>query len=332
MGTKTEDISSQKPQINAWWHGVAALPADRTDHAYHVLRRVWGDHTMAGNRGFYRTGCEDHVTVALFQNWALFPEMNWVAPLVRAAGGQAGNVSRVRWAYACEELIDARLQPFHRRNFIIPDIMLHYEDEAGPALLVFEVKPPTKAAEAQDARKLESYIDLPSTRKIARRFGCLLVGERTAERTRQACGSNWPILTWERLKDLQLTAARNMGLPAATTDHVIRWIDRQFARYGIQPNVSGAPISFNGKYGTQASYRELDALSMPDSVRRFLKGSECIEAAWTGRQPHPPLPWLVDEPNAEDVRQNGWQTTEDRRVCRWNFDWSLSNERNWVKT
>src|SRR4051794_23885032 len=104
-------MSLMPSELKVWWHGVPALPADRRDHCYYVLRRVWGDHTMAGARGFYRTGCEDHITPALFHNWALFPDTNWVTALVKAAGGTVGSVKRVRWAYECNELLDDRLQP-----------------------------------------------------------------------------------------------------------------------------------------------------------------------------------------------------------------------------
>src|SRR5689334_19786389 len=94
---------STSGEIAIWWHGIPALPADKYDQSYYALRRVWGDHTIFGARSFYRLGSEDHVTPALFQNWTLFPDLSWVAPLVRACGGQAGTVREVRWAYACEE-------------------------------------------------------------------------------------------------------------------------------------------------------------------------------------------------------------------------------------
>jgi len=311
-------------EIKVWWHGIAALPATRQDHAYYALRRVWDDHTMAGNRGFYRVGSEDHVTPALFQNWALFPDTNWVAALIGDAGGEAGRVSRVRWAYACEEILDAQLRPFHGRDFVIPDIMLTYEDENGPALLVFEVKKPGTAAEPADARKLTSYVDLPSMRTIKRRFGCLLVSQQVAEKSRQACAGKWPVLTWEHLSELQLAATSEMKLPITIRDQVSYWIKHHFSRYGVFRNV--APSQFNRLHGTYESYREIDALSAPDGVRLFLKGSECSEAALTGRQPDPPLPWLADEPNSEKIRQQRRQTKEERRVCRWNFDWTPARE------
>ena len=191
------------------------LPADQHDHAYHALRRVWGDHTMSSARGFYRTGTEDHITSTLFHQWALFPEPNWVAALVGTIGGEAGTVQRVRWAYECNETLDASLRPFHGRDFIIPDIILCYEDEAGPAIVACEVKKPGKAAKLSDARKLESYVNLASVRRFTRRYCCFIVSEQCAEKTRQASSKRFPVLTWERLRELQVQSALNVGLPAS---------------------------------------------------------------------------------------------------------------------
>ena len=331
---KTESLRSKTQEIQVWWHGVAALPADQQHHAYHTLRRVWGDHTFSASRGFYRIGSEEHITSALFQNWALFPDTSWVASLVHAAGGTVGLVTRVRWAYECNERLDARLRPFHGRDFIIPDIMLLYEDEDGPGLLAFEVKKPGKGTEATDARKLTSYIDLPSTRQIARRYGCFLVGEQMAERSRQACNGNYAVLTWERLCELQMKAAREMHLPAAIADRIARWIGHHFAHYGVRSETASAPAPAGAAYAIEKAYRKIDALDVPDSVRRFLKGSECVEAVRNGRQPDPVFPWLADEPTAERIRERGrqkrgWQTNDDRMVCRWGFNWDQSKERTW---
>lgn len=322
-------------EIRVWWHGLAALPSDRSDHAYYALRRVWGDHTMSGNRGFYRVGCEDHVTSALFQNWALFPDANWAAALVHAAGGTVGSIKRVRWAYECNEYLDVRLQPFHRRGFIIPDIMLVYEDEKGLGLVAFEVKKPGKATNASDARKLSSYVDLPSARHIARRYGCIVVSDHLAGRSHDACGKKWPVITWETLRDLQLAAARAMSLPIATNMQVAGWLERHFAYYGVRSESQRAPASMGMAYGTADAYRQIDAIEIPGSVRRFLKGSECVEAVRNNLQPDPPASWLTDEPTAESIRYRAerkcsWQTTEDRMICRWSLDWRRSRERTWL--
>lgn len=317
-------------EIGVWWHGIAALPARRQDHAYHTLRRIWGDHTLAGARGFYRLGSEDHVTPAWFQNWALFPGTDWVSALVQEAGVSVGKVKRVRWAYACEEVIDARLRPYHKRDFVIPDIILVYEDEYGLGLVVFEVKRPGNFTRAEDDRKLRTYCDLPSTRRIARRHGCILVSERMSEKSSKACNGNWPVLTWERLRELQISAALGMSLPTDLAEHVVNWLSYHFARHGV--NFTGtemAPSPAGVAYGTEDGYQCIEGFPIPDSVKRFLKGSECVEAVWRGEQPAPVMPWLAEEPTAEIIRQRRWQTTEDRRVCRWSLDWTASRERTW---
>lgn len=314
-------------EIEVWWHGLPALPADRQEHSYYALRRVWGDHTMAGVRGFYRLGCEDHTTASLFHTWAIFPDVAWVAKLVRAAGGVAGKVSRARWAYECNEFLDAKLRPYHKRDFIIPDIMMMFEDEYGEGLLAFEVKRPGKAADPQDARKIASYIDLPSTRKIVRRYGCILVSERMAERSRIACNSEWHVITWELVRDLQIETARNMPIAAQNRDLVAKWIARHFARYGV--GVYAAPSPVDTVYGSMDGYRALDALNLSQKISCFLKGSEGLEALWAGRIPDPPLDWLSGEPAAQWIRQHQPQSNADRMVCRWHFDWHLQKERVW---
>ena len=154
-----------------------------------------------------------------------------------------------------------KLRPFHGRDFIIPDIMLLYEDEDGPGLVAFEVKKPGKATEASDARKLTSYIDLPSTRGIARRYGCFLVSEQMAEQTSKACNGNFPVLTWERLCALQMKAAREMPLSTATAHRVARWIGHHFARYGVRSETVSAPIPAGVAFGTEDGYQKYLCIS-----------------------------------------------------------------------
>jgi hypothetical protein len=326
---------SQPREIKVWWHGIPALPAGPQDHAYHALRRVWGDHTMAGNRGFYRVGSEDHITSALFQNWALFPDVSWAQSLLGAAGGTVGTVTRVQWAYECNERLDARLRPFHKSHFIIPDIMLVYEDENGLGLVAFEVKKPGKAAEQSDARKLMSYIDLPSTSRISRRYGCFLVSQGAVQQTRATCaGRPWLVLTWEQLEQLQQSAVDNVDLPEEIRAEVRSWIARHFSYFGIGAVSAKPPKPAGSTYGTAEGYRKIGALDIPGSVRRFLKGSECVEAVRNGLVPDPVFPWLVKEPTVDQIReryrhQRAWQTSEDRYLCRWDFTWESSQERAW---
>jgi hypothetical protein len=309
------------PEFRAWWHGIAALPADRTDRMYFTLRRVWGDHTLTGGSRFYRWSSESHITAALFQNWALFPDLTWVAPLVRACGGQAGNVTQASWAYACEELLDIKLLLCFRSRYIIPDVMLYFIDENGPGLLALEVKKPNVVAKPKDARKLWGYCDLPSTRRIGRRYGCFLVGEGQVAATLEAAEQEWHAISWERLRELQVQIAEEMAIPEAHRQRVVAWLSHAYARYGIGSSSSSAP-----KPLADVEYEELRRLGLPASVERFLRGSECVEAAASGLDPATPYAWLSCEPSAEDIRRRKPQSTAERRIIRWGPQWSIEQE------
>ena len=325
-------VRKQGPtELKVWWHGIAALPDSRHDHAYYALRRVWADHTMAGSRGFYRPRSEDHLTPALFQNFAVFSDFGWLHEILGIVDGEASRIARVTWAYLCEERLDAKLRPFHKRDFIIPDILVYWEDDQGDGLIGFEVKRPGKAATADDSRKLESYVDLPSTRGIERRYRCLLVCDRQATKSSDATDKRWPVLTWEKVGCIQQTAAYSLPCPEEVRTCASQWIARQFMRYEIDLDSAGADASesFGARYGTQNAYGTIENLRAPDSVKRFLRGSECVEAAWQGYEPEPPIEWLKDEPTAEELRRRKWQTTEDRRVRRWHFGWLAEHERKW---
>ncbi|MBL6458337.1 hypothetical protein JMJ55_23640 [Belnapia sp. T6] len=284
---------------------------------------------MTGARGFYRWSSEDHITPALFQNWALFPDLTWVAPLVQACGGQAGTVTQASWSYACEELLDAKLLPYHGRNFIIADVLMHFVDENGPGLLALEVKKPGAAAQPADARKLRSYCDLPSTRMIGRRYGCFLVGERHVAATLEATGHEWHVVSWEHLRGLQAEVAKGLAIPELLRQRVVAWISRAHARYGIGAPAS-APMPLAGaELATEAGYAEIRPFNLPTSVERFLLGSECVEAAASGLDPAPPYAWLSGEPSAEDVRRRKLQSTAERRIIRWQPQWNLKQEPVW---
>lgn len=319
-----------KPHFQYWWQCIPALPADRTEQAYHALRRVWGDHTIAGNRSFYRGGTEDHITPALFQSFSIFGELRWVNSLVEAIGGTVGNVTRVRWAYACEELLDAKLQPRHKRNFIIPDIVMMFEDEDGPGLVAFEVKKPGAATTAADGVKLSTYTDLPSMRSIERRYGCLLVNDQVAEKSRAATDSVWPVFSWEQLGRLQLNTVDDLVVSSTDKDRIRNWLARHLFRSGISvAEPTDIPLPFGDELGSAPSYRRIDELELPGRVARFLKGSECVEASWAGATPDAPMTWLLEEPDVDKIGQNKFQKTEDRRVCRWTFEWTPARERYW---
>lgn len=310
------------PNFNAWWQGVAALPLDCSEQAYFVLRRIWADQTIntpTGARSFYRRGTEDHVTPALWQNWYLFEDPNAMAPFLRTAGARVGELKRVQWAYACEELTGVG------RSFVTPDIIVHYEDEKGPGILAIEAKRHGQYAKREDRLKLDQYCKLPSMRGISRRHGCFLVSEKAKEATRTNTDDHYPVVTWEELAFAQRDATHFLSIEPSSRTVVENWIARAFDRVGLG-SAAPTPSPHSIHFGTAAGYAAIRERKLPPKVELFLMGSECVEASWLGIVPEAPLPWLASEPVGADVRRKGFQTTDDRRVCRWAFDWTARRE------
>jgi hypothetical protein len=282
---------------------------------------------MAGARGFYRLASEDHISTVLFQIWDLFPNFSWVASLVRASGGEARRVRQSSWSYACEEKLDERLRAHHGRGFVIPDIMLNFSDEFGEGLLAFEVKRPGASATQQDERKLETYSDLPSTRHLRRRTGCFLLASE-ADAPRVDGAAKWPVLTWERMRTLQIEACRSLDAPEDVRSRVAAWVARHYARLGI--GVAQVPPPMNGaRHATIESYAAIRGLNLAESAQRFLLGSEASEMAYRGLRPAPPMDWLALEPTEAEVRARKLQTTAERQILRWRLDWHPEMEPLW---
>ena len=100
-GTGVSPFLATSPQCvhRYWWTCVPALPTMRGSPADRALKRIWFDHTMntfrvsadgavrPNARGFYTEGTEDHVVPALFQTWAIFPEVaSWMPELLALFG------------------------------------------------------------------------------------------------------------------------------------------------------------------------------------------------------------------------------------------------------
>jgi hypothetical protein len=314
-------------EISHWWKLIPALPSSASSQEYHALRRVWGDHTISGARSFYRWGTEDNLTPALFQTWRAFERPAVLEPLLAACGLEPSNVSRVQWAYACEEEIVSGLHTGVRGRFVIPDIVLYFEDDRGPGVLAFEVKRPGKAAEARDSEKLEAYTRLSSISKFRRVAGCFIVSEKAAAATKMIAGGR-PVVTWQELHAAQLEALETAMATGSARTLLADWISRNYGRCGVgrfEAPPSQAPGG-NG-YGSREAYAAICARALPPGLSRFLAGSECVECAFRGRNPLPPLDWLAGEISVSDLRARKLQKTGDRRIARWLPQWSKAMER-----
>jgi hypothetical protein len=211
--------------------------------------------------------------------------------------------------------------------FVIPDIVLHIEDENGPAVIAFEVKKPGTAPTTKDALKLSAYSRLPSMQDISRTYSCFLVGEKAAA-TAATLSPDSTVLTWEAMRILLLKAVENECECDQNTALVKSWVDRAFSRYGL--SAASAPESQAGAsraYGTSAAYQAIDALNLSPRMMRFLKGSEAVEAFYLREQAEPPMAWLSHAPSRQDMSDFRYQQTSDRQINRWSPKWRAEVER-----
>src|SRR5438105_7314954 len=95
-----------------WWQALIALPASNseTEVAYERLARIFRDQTRStspdpqtGRRGqeFTNPASETHLTVVLWENFAVFRPGVWIPHLWAAAQLKTpiGSVRDCRWSY-----------------------------------------------------------------------------------------------------------------------------------------------------------------------------------------------------------------------------------------
>ncbi|NCO23014.1 MAG: hypothetical protein GW905_13775 [Rhodobacterales bacterium] len=294
----------------SWWHFCGALPLSRDDHAYFVLRRVWADHTMQPpNRGYWARQTEDYVTLALFQPLACLSGTIWLDRLLEAAGLPPVSAAEIRFAFACEEVLDATLRPRHGRGFVIPDIMLTWRNhETG--LVAFEVKKPGGSAPSvQDATKLETYAQLPSTRNISDRRGLFLVDDRHVVALKR---SGHSAIGWSRVHLALIEGLESETGSPDEIQEIATLLTKLFRMYRVEIRPFGVPRGAGGVLAPR--------------LAALLAGLKVREQALSGCVPTPPFDWLAREPARRDIPRVCFQTTAARRVNRWSFNWEPEHE------
>lgn len=308
-----------------WWTCIPALPADREDRNYHGLKRVWFDHTMntfktlpdgtikPGSRGFYVEGREDHITPIVFQNWALYPDAEWVEPFLRLFGASPiGDVYRAAWCPSYEA-------SFNGGKRII-DVVVSWEDEDGLAAIVIEAKRHRGKLDEKDKDGAGYYLSMPGFASLKRRHFGLLVDERDVTRFRAQLDGDESIATWQELAQLQIDCARDLSLSDELQVLVADLLADQFRYHGIFHDQAHVPHPVM-PLATKEGYGTWDRADIPGSVRRFLIGSTVALSARSGNLPEAPFEWLSEEPDALTISRNRVQTTVDRREPRWRLSW-----------
>ncbi len=312
-------------EAHFWWQVTPALPLSKTSRDYHILRRLWGDHTMntaRGGRGYYHWGTEDNMTPGLFQIWSIFPEA--MRLLIEATGMRViGQIGSIKWAYACEEEVTRGRHPGVTGRFLIPDIVVYFEDDDGPGIVSIEVKRPGIKPVEKDADKLRAYTMLRSMDRFIRRKAIFLLSDDTTEVAKNIA-PDLPVVTWENMMSMQLAGVSTLSEQVAK--HVGPWISRAYSRYGIGDVPAPLPASPAG-YGSADSIAAISSRMQAEQARNFVWGSEIVEAFLSGKDVEPPADWMEGALSREAISEGRFQKTIDRRINRWHPDWQLAYER-----
>lgn len=233
----------------------------------------------------------------------------WLDFLLTSGGLAPVGARDVRFAFSCEEVLDAALLPRHGRNFVIADIMLAWR-HSDKGLLAFEVKKPGGSMPtAQDVTKLETYKMLPSTRGIPTRQGVFLVDDRHVAALKRG-GHN--ALGWSMVHLALMAGLEREGGPAGEIREVATALTRLFTMSGVKPRTFALPVGRGGQLSPR--------------MAALRAGLRVRDAALRGETPSPPYAWLADEPTREAIPRLCPQTTAERRINRWSFDWNPSDE------
>lgn len=330
-GTTTATFAIGKRIVHRnWWTVLPAIPRSKETRSYHSLRRVWFDHTNNWSRRaddgsmidvpkFFVEGLEDQLTPALFHTWAGFPDNAWANALLQLLGcAVSGKVRNISWSYQYEEKLP------NGKWSAIADIAIHWEDDAGRAVVVVEAKRPGGTLGPKDVNG-ECYTSMPGFVSAGRRVDyALLLDASDVAGARQRHSGIARILSLQDLVACQIEELSKVRIDKRVADHLISALITWSEHLGIRPSC-GTRARANvaaSVQGTAERYRQLEAQTEDPKLRELLVGFEVVLAVQKELQPVAPYAWLAQEPDAQSIQVAKRQDNYDRIQPVWNLDWS----------
>lgn len=261
MSAKPTRTIGKNGQVTHWWQALMAVPQERDSVAYERLRRVWFDHTRFGGASleksalklyasnrrheFHNPSHETHLTVSLWENFALFSPKDWLPRLYNLAGlpFTAGLGLSCRWSYEWEGY-RPKADNSDKSEQGMCDVVVSYRDEAGEAgVLVVEAKNLTKEPGVKELR-LDYYLTIREIAEFGERGALLyLVDESKKEKSMKVLGelpSNVALITWQDLAGLQIELAQTLEAPEQIRSFVAGSIQFQFCQHNAAGSAAGS--------------------------------------------------------------------------------------------
>jgi hypothetical protein len=150
---------------------------------------------------------------------------------------------------------------------------------------------------------------LPSTRDFASWQGIFLVDDKYVPALKRAghAALGWSMVHAALLRGLD----RETGSPDEIAG-LAEMLTRLFTAAGVRPRRQETPKGRGG--------------ALSDRLNALRIGLELREAALRGEYRPAPWPWLAAEPDCNTILRDRPQSTQERRICRWRFDWQAEME------
>ena len=260
---ETAHMFDRNGHVSHWWAALCAVPAEKDSDAYRRLRRVWFDHTrFRGPRQspdnkakryheFVKPTAETHLTVTLWENFALFPSNEWVPVMFAGAGlpPLETPVLRCNWSYEWVTEIPTRK---------MCDIVMEVETHDTRYVVVVEAKRLDSPVTGDDLNQ-SYYLDtIPELCAFGERQRLIYLIDQT--RVVELAAALQPknkrigILTWQKLAGLQISLAKRINAPAPITNFVASAIQFQFGQHNIRPSSLSADYLVNEPSGAEIDH------------------------------------------------------------------------------
>lgn len=261
-----------------WWQALCAVPQNETCQAYSRLKRVWFDHTLFNgpslsrcspeeraekqSHWFTNPNCETHLTVSLWENFALFECPDWLPRVYDLAGLRMpdSKCQTCRWSY---EWVGYRTVPERPKSSTkrMCDVVVGFEGaDESRGVLVVEAKR-LKAKLGKKDLIPDYYLGIREIEEFGNQASLMyLIDEAVREKALEALtempvNANVGLLTWQQLAGIQIELAATLQAPEAVRHFVASAIQYQFAQNNIRPVQLSAPY-----LEREPSMLEIDAL------------------------------------------------------------------------
>ncbi|MFM2224615.1 MAG: hypothetical protein RJA07_817 [Bacteroidota bacterium] len=258
-----------------WFNQLIAIPATTNSAAYKRLKRIWNDRTRFHgaktdeNRyhELFSTKHETNLTVALWENFALFEPEIWIKELYKFAEIDLPitNIVSCNWSYEWEKKLEKGIR--------LCDVVIKFIDSNDVEyLLVVESKNLNKPISDKDTNP-EYYLGVEDFERFnENKFLIYCIDETVKEKVAaQILPSKYKtgIITWQELAVVQFNAVAKQNFNDAVKGFICGSILNQFLSKSITPKLLPFAYLQNEPSQKQVDIATDDVQTSADRERKY---------------------------------------------------------------